>query len=79
MSCSNFVMAQLSLIAADTCQGLAVALNVRWIDEQHVACSPYCTAQGVISVIGETGSAMTTIVRTSNSSNKLFPPNLSVR
>jgi len=52
----------LSLIFSDIFQGLGSALIVRWIHEQQVSCGGYCTTQGTFQTIGETSSAMATLV-----------------
>jgi hypothetical protein len=51
-----------SLIIADIFQGIGTALTVRWIQQGYVQCGPYCTIQGTFQTLGETSSAMTTLV-----------------
>ncbi|EIN11597.1 hypothetical protein PUNSTDRAFT_124875 [Punctularia strigosozonata HHB-11173 SS5] len=50
----------LSLLVLDIIQGLGVMLDVRWIHDGITRPGSYCTAQGIIQQIGETGVAMTT-------------------
>lgn len=52
----------LSLLGSETLQGLGAIMNVKWVHEGTVYCSNYCTAQGAIQVIGETGVAVATLV-----------------
>jgi hypothetical protein len=53
---------QIALVVVDTLQGIGTASNVKWLHKQEVRCSQHCTFQGVTQVLGETGSAMMTIV-----------------
>ncbi|KIM24225.1 hypothetical protein M408DRAFT_242992 [Serendipita vermifera MAFF 305830] len=50
----------LSFLGSDLMQSLGAILDIKWAAERQVYCSPTCTAQGVIQVIGETGVAMAT-------------------
>lgn len=59
----------LSLMASEVLQGMGAILNVKWAAEKQVTCSDYCTAQGAIQQIGETGVAMATLVSSFTSSN----------
>ena len=52
----------LSLLSAETVQGVGAIMNVKWILEGGLYCSDYCTAQGAFKTIGETGVAMSTLV-----------------
>jgi len=52
----------LSLLSSEILQGLGAIMDVKWVHEGSVYCSDYCTAQGAIQVIGETGVAMATLV-----------------
>ncbi|KIY63193.1 hypothetical protein CYLTODRAFT_494102 [Cylindrobasidium torrendii FP15055 ss-10] len=52
----------LSLFTADFFQALAAVMDVKWIHEGVVRAGPVCTAQGVISTLGETGVAITTLL-----------------
>ena len=54
----------LSLLASDFMQSLGAILDIKWAAERKVYCSPTCTAQGIIQVIGETGVAMATFAIT---------------
>ena len=49
----------------DILQALGGILDVRWANNGIVTLGPYCTAQGIIQQIGELGSALITLVRTS--------------
>lgn len=51
-----------SLILSDLFQGVGSAMIVRWIQIGHVYCGRYCTAQGTFQTLGETSSAMGTLV-----------------
>ena len=59
----------LSLFVAEIMQGLGAIMNAKWVLEGTLHCSGYCTAQGALQVIGETGVAMSTLV-----CNKLDSP-----
>lgn len=54
----------ISLLASDFLQGLGAAMNLKWIHLHFVTCSAYCSAQGIIGTMGETGSALATIAIT---------------
>ncbi|KAF8915566.1 hypothetical protein CPB85DRAFT_413173 [Mucidula mucida] len=51
----------LSLFAADFLQALGAVLDIKWINEGVVEVGSFCTAQGVIQQLGETGVAITTM------------------
>lgn len=53
----------LSLLGSELLQGLGAILNVKWALEGAVYCSNYCSVQGTLKTIGETGVGMNTIVR----------------
>lgn len=52
----------LSLFSSEILQGLGAIMDVKWVHEGAVYCSDFCTAQGAIQTIGETGVAMGTMV-----------------
>jgi hypothetical protein len=52
----------LSLLSSETLQGLGAIMDLKWVHERAVYCSGYCTAQGAIQTIGETGVALGTLV-----------------
>jgi hypothetical protein len=52
----------LSLLTSEILQGLGAIMDVKWVHDGVVYCSDYCTAQGAIQMIGETGVAMGTLV-----------------
>ena len=52
----------LSLLTSEILQGLGAIMDVKWVHEGVAYCSDYCTAQGAIQMIGETGVAMGTLV-----------------
>ncbi|KAG8963312.1 hypothetical protein FRC05_004786 [Tulasnella sp. 425] len=52
----------LSLLVADLLQGIGAVLSLKWSLEQKTYCSAYCTAQGVIQHLGETGVALGTLI-----------------
>ncbi|KAG8916879.1 hypothetical protein FRC01_002810 [Tulasnella sp. 417] len=52
----------LSLLFADLLQGIGAVLSLRWALKHKTYCSAYCTAQGVIQHLGETGVALGTLV-----------------
>ena len=52
----------LSLFSSEILQGLGAIMDVKWVHEGAVYCSDFCTAQGAIQTIGETGVAMGTLV-----------------
>ncbi|KIO20481.1 hypothetical protein M407DRAFT_29889 [Tulasnella calospora MUT 4182] len=52
----------LSLLFADLLQGIGAVLSLKWALEKKTYCSVYCTAQGVIQHLGETGVALGTLV-----------------
>ncbi|KAG8876983.1 hypothetical protein FRB97_003777 [Tulasnella sp. 331] len=54
----------LSLMCADLLQAVGAILTARWALEQRTYCSSYCTTQGVIQQMGETGVAMSTLAIT---------------
>jgi len=52
----------LSLLGSETLQGLGATMNAKWILEGVLYCSGYCSVQGALKTIGETGVAMSTTV-----------------
>jgi hypothetical protein len=38
-------------------------LNVRWAHDGIVTAGPYCTAQGLVEQVGESGVGLITLVR----------------
>ena len=52
----------LSLLASETLQGLGATMNAKWILEGALYCSSYCSVQGALKTIGESGVAMSTTV-----------------
>ncbi|PBK73567.1 hypothetical protein ARMSODRAFT_952659 [Armillaria solidipes] len=52
----------LSLFFADLIQALGAVLDIKWINEGKVETGPFCTAQGIIQQLGETGVAITTLI-----------------
>ncbi|KAA1473968.1 hypothetical protein DENSPDRAFT_840507 [Dentipellis sp. KUC8613] len=52
----------LSLFCSDLVQALGGVLDVKWINEGKVYSGTFCSAQGAIQQLGETGVAMTTFV-----------------
>jgi len=57
----------LSLLGAETLQGLGAIMSVKWVYEGVLYCSDYCTAQGALKTIGATGVAMSTLVSNGDS------------
>ncbi|KAF9024559.1 hypothetical protein BDZ89DRAFT_1068957 [Hymenopellis radicata] len=51
----------LSLFTADFLQALGAVLDIKWINKGVVEVGSFCTAQGVIQQLGETGVAITTL------------------
>ena len=43
-------------------QAIGGILNVRWAHNGIVTTGPYCTAQGLVEQIGDTGVALMTLV-----------------
>ncbi|TFY64241.1 hypothetical protein EVG20_g6012 [Dentipellis fragilis] len=52
----------LSLFCLDFVQALGSVLDVKWVNEGKVYSGTFCSAQGAIQQLGETGVAMTTFV-----------------
>ncbi|KAK0195075.1 hypothetical protein F5146DRAFT_1109451 [Armillaria mellea] len=52
----------LSLFFADLIQALGAVLDIKWINEGKVETGSFCTAQGIIQQLGETGVAITTLI-----------------
>ncbi|KAF8529611.1 hypothetical protein BU17DRAFT_36495 [Hysterangium stoloniferum] len=50
-----------ALLFFDFCQGVGKVFNVKWLNEGLVQCGGYCTAQGIVQQIGETGVAQSTL------------------
>jgi len=59
----------LSLFSSEILQGLGAIMDVKWVHEGSVYCSDYCTAQGALQTIGETGVAMGTLVSRGDTSS----------
>ena len=56
----------LSLFTFDFIQAMGTVLDVKWVNEGVVYTGMYCTAQGTIQQLGETGVAIATLVRIPN-------------
>lgn len=54
----------LSLLLADSCQALGSVLSLRWSIDARVQSGAYCVAQGVLTHIGDIGSALITSIIT---------------
>jgi len=54
----------LSLFAADFVQAVGAVMDIKWINDGKVEIGNFCTAQGVIQQLGETGVAITTLLIT---------------
>lgn len=52
----------LSLLGSEILQGIGATMNAKWILEGVLYCSGYCSVQGALKTIGETGVAMSTMV-----------------
>jgi hypothetical protein len=52
----------LSLLGAETLQGIGAVMSMKWVLEGTVYPSNYCTAQGAIKTIGAAGVGMSTLV-----------------
>ena len=52
----------LSLFTFDLIQAVGTVLDVKWVNEGMVYTGTYCTAQGTIQQLGETGVAIATLV-----------------
>ncbi|KZS94831.1 hypothetical protein SISNIDRAFT_409269 [Sistotremastrum niveocremeum HHB9708] len=50
-----------SLICFDLIQAIGGVLSIRWVNDGIVRCSDYCTTQGILRSIGDTGASMATI------------------
>ncbi|THH06764.1 hypothetical protein EW146_g9510, partial [Bondarzewia mesenterica] len=53
---------QLSLLCSDLLQAIPLVLTIKWVNEGKLYTGNYCTAQGAISQMGETGVAIATFV-----------------
>ncbi|KAF7972377.1 hypothetical protein HWV62_18086 [Athelia sp. TMB] len=51
----------LSLFTFDLIMAMGHVLDIRWINEGKIYVGGYCTAQGTLQQIGETGSALATL------------------
>jgi len=51
----------LSLFTSDLIQALGAVLDIKWVHEGKVYTGSYCTAQGAIQQLGETGVALATL------------------
>ncbi|QRV94131.1 G protein coupled glucose receptor regulating Gpa2 protein [Ceratobasidium sp. AG-Ba] len=47
-----------SLLASDLLQGIGAAMDAKWANERSSRCGEYCTAQGALRLIGQTGDAL---------------------
>ncbi|KIM82293.1 hypothetical protein PILCRDRAFT_71066 [Piloderma croceum F 1598] len=56
-----FFMIAISLFASDLLQALGAVLDAKWVNEGKVYTGTYCTAQGAIQQLGETGVALATL------------------
>ncbi|KAG8903040.1 hypothetical protein FRB99_003811 [Tulasnella sp. 403] len=54
----------ISLMFADLLQGLGAVTSAKWAADGRVVCSAYCTAQGALQQLGETGVALSTLAIT---------------
>ncbi|KAG6917323.1 hypothetical protein DXG01_002981 [Tephrocybe rancida] len=52
----------LSLFIADFGQAFGAVADIKWVNEGKVEIGAWCTAQGVFQQLGETGSAITTLL-----------------
>ncbi|KAF8529613.1 hypothetical protein BU17DRAFT_36454, partial [Hysterangium stoloniferum] len=52
---------QAALLFFDFFQGVGKVFSVKWLDDGLVQCGGYCTAQGMVQQIGETGVAQSTL------------------
>ncbi|EIM82772.1 uncharacterized protein STEHIDRAFT_160399 [Stereum hirsutum FP-91666 SS1] len=52
----------LSLFTFDLIQAIGSVMDMKWVNEGKTYKGSYCTAQGVIQELGETGVAITTII-----------------
>jgi len=52
----------LSLLGSEILQGIGAIMNVKWVFEGGAHCSDYCSVQGALKTIGETGVGMNTMV-----------------
>jgi len=52
----------LSLLGSEILQGIGAIMNAKWVLEGALYCSDYCSVQGALKTIGETGVGMNTIV-----------------
>jgi hypothetical protein len=52
----------LSLLGSEIVQGIGAILNIKWVLEGVIYCSGYCSVQGALKTIGETGVGMNTMV-----------------
>jgi len=51
----------IALFAAEVIQGLGQAISMKWVIEGEVNVATFCTTQGVIQQLGETGVALATL------------------
>ncbi|KAF9482233.1 hypothetical protein BDN70DRAFT_801951 [Pholiota conissans] len=51
-----------SLFSADLLQGIGAVMDIRWIHLGKVEVGSFCTSQGIIQQLGETGVGMTTLL-----------------
>jgi len=51
----------IALFAAEVIQGLGQAISMKWVIEGEVNVGTFCTTQGVIQQLGETGVALATL------------------
>jgi len=51
-----------SLFSADALQAMGGAMSIQWIQDGKVEVGNFCSAQGIVQQLGETGVAMTTLM-----------------
>ncbi|THH21357.1 hypothetical protein EW146_g174 [Bondarzewia mesenterica] len=52
----------MSLFCSDMLQAIGYVLNIKWVHEGMVQTGSFCTAQGILQQLGETGVAIITLV-----------------
>ncbi|KIY44568.1 hypothetical protein FISHEDRAFT_51194, partial [Fistulina hepatica ATCC 64428] len=63
----------ISLFSCDILQALGAVFDIRWVSSGVVKSGAYCTAQGVIQQIGETGVALATLASLLRSNPRIRP------
>jgi hypothetical protein len=51
-----------SLFSADVLQAIGAVMSIKWIQDGKVEVGGFCSAQGIVQQLGETGVAMTTLM-----------------